>query len=67
MDRGNKFLAKLREMRINDNGVMVKPITSRKPQANTIFEKVYQTIGNIPRIFKLQDMVLDDKIQGTAY
>ena len=41
-------------------GVTEKPITSRNPQANFILEMVHQTIGNIIRIFKVQDMVLND-------
>ena len=61
MDRGNEFLAKFREMIINYYSITVKPITSRNPQANAILEQVHQTIGNILRTFKVQNMVLDDK------
>ena len=61
MDRGNEFLAEFREMIINDYGITVKQITSRNPQANAILERVHQTIGNILRTFKVQNMVLDDK------
>ena len=42
-------------------GITVKLITSRNPQANSILERVHQTIGNIIRTFKVQDMVLDDE------
>ena len=61
VDMGNEFVAKFREMIINDYGIMVKSIISRSPQANTFLEGVHQTIGNILRIFKVQDMVLDDE------
>ena len=61
VDRGNEYLAEFREMIINDYGITVKPITSRNPQANAILERVHQTIGNILRTFKVQNMVLDDK------
>ena len=61
VDRGNEFLAEFREMITNDYGITVKPITSRNPQANAILERVHQTIGNILRTFKVQNMVLDDK------
>ena len=44
----------------DDYGIRVRSITSRNPQANSILEKVHQTIGNILLTFKLQDMVLDD-------
>ena len=61
VDRGNEFLAEFREMITNDYGITVKPITSRNPQANAILERVHQTIGNILRTFKVQNMVLDDE------
>ena len=34
---------------------------SRNPQANAILERMHQTIGNILRTFKVQNMVLDDE------
>ena len=61
MDRGNEFLAEFREMIINDYGIMVRPITSRNPQAKAIIESVQQIIGNILRTFKVQNMVPDDE------
>ena len=61
VDRGNEFLAEIGEMIINDYGITVKSTTSRNHQANAMLERVYQTISNIPRIFKVQNMVLDDK------
>ena len=61
MDRGNEVLAEFREMRINDYGITVKPITSRNPQANAILERVHQTIGDILRTFNVQNMILDDE------
>ena len=39
----------------------MKPITSRNPKANAILERVHQTIGNILRTFKVQNMVMDDE------
>ena len=41
--------------------IKVRPITSRNPQANAILERVHQTIGNILRTSKVQNMVLDDE------
>ena len=61
MDRENEFLAEFREMIINDYSITVKHIISRKHQANAISERMYQTIGNILRTFKVQNMVLDDE------
>ena len=57
----NEYLAEFREMIINDYGMTIKSITSRNPQATAILEWVHQAIGNIPRTFKVQKMVLDEK------
>ena len=54
-------LAEFGKMIINNYSIMVKPITSRNPQANAILERVHQTIGNILRTFKVQNMILDDE------
>ena len=32
------------------NGVKIKPITSRNPQATSILERIHQTIGSIIQI-----------------
>ena len=60
VDRGNEFLAEFNTIIQADYSITVKPITSRNPQANSILERVHQTIGNIIRTFKVQDMELDD-------
>ena len=60
VDRGNKLIAKFRNMINNDYGIRVKPIISRNPQANSILEQVHQTISNILHTFKLQDIKMDD-------
>ena len=61
VDRGNDFLAKLREMIINDYSIMMKPISSKNLHAIPMLERVHQTIGNILCTFRIQNMVLDDK------
>ena len=61
VNRRNEFLAEFREMIINDYSIMVKPITLRNPQANAILERVHQTIGNIIRTFKIQNIVQDNE------
>ena len=61
VDRGNELLAECKSMIQAEYGITVKPITSRNPQANSILERVHQTIGNIIRTFKVQDMVLNDE------
>ena len=41
-------------MIINDYGIKAKPISTIKPQANSIVERVHQVIANIIRTFELQ-------------
>ena len=53
-DSGYKILAKFKELIFNNYSIMVKPITSRNPQANSILETIYSIIGNILRTFKAQ-------------
>ena len=47
VDRGNKFLAKVREMIINDYGIAARPIIYRNLQENSTFDKVQQILGKI--------------------
>ena len=57
----NKVIAKFRELITNDYGTTIKPITPKNSQTYAISERVHQTIGNILRTFKVQNMVLDDE------
>ena len=61
VDRGKEFMAEFKTMIEKDYGIKVRPITTRNPQSNAILERVHQTIGNIIRTFKVQNMVLDDE------
>ena len=61
VDRGNESLAEFKTMILADCGIEIMSIASRNPQANSILERVHQTIGNIIRTFKVQDMGLDDE------
>ena len=61
LDRGNEFLAKFKTLIEDDYGITIKPITVQNPQANVILELVHQTISNIIRTMKAQDMFLDDE------
>ena len=60
VDSGHK-LAKFKTMIQANYGITVKPITLRNPKANSILEKVHQTIGDIICTFKVQDIVLNDE------
>ena len=61
LDRGNEFLAEFKELIEKDYGILIRPITTRNPQANAILERVHQTIGNIIRTFRVYEMVLVDE------
>ena len=61
IDRGKEFLAEFKIMMENDYGISCSPISVRNPQANAIVERVHQTIGNIIRTFKIQEMDLDNE------
>ena len=45
----------------NDYRIPCNSISVRNPQANAIVERVHQTIGNIIRTFKIQQMDLDSE------
>ncbi len=44
----------------NDYGVTKKPTTTRNPQANSIIERIHQTIGNMIRSFQMGQLVVDE-------
>ena len=58
-DRGSEFMAEFALTCKNDYGLTTKPITARNPQANSIIERVHQTLGNILRTMELYDQELD--------
>ena len=58
-DRGSEFLAEFQKMITRDYNVTKKPITVRNPQANSIVERVHQTMGNMLRTFQVQKLQLD--------
>ena len=55
-DRGTEFLKEFHKMVRDDYGIALSPITVRNPQANSILERIHQTIGNILRTFELQNV-----------
>eukprot|EP00957_Ditylum_brightwellii_P142319 10842978-Ditylum_brightwellii.AAC.1 len=54
-------MAELTEMIANNYVVKKKPITARNPQANSIIERIHQTIGNMIRSFEVHDTTIDEK------
>ena len=57
MDRGTEFMGEFSRMIKEDNGIRKEPITARNPQANSIIERVHQTVGQMLRTFRIQDIV----------
>lgn len=58
-DRGTEFMAEFATTCKNEYGITTRPITARNPQANSIIERVHQTIGNIIRTMEIYDQDLD--------
>ena len=55
-DRGTGFKGKeFRKMLVEDYGIKKKPITTRNPQVNAIVERIHQVIGNMVRVFELEN------------
>jgi hypothetical protein len=60
LDRGTEFMGEFTKMVEKDYGVKKKPITTRNPQANSILERIHQTIGNMVRTFQVGQADLDE-------
>jgi hypothetical protein len=59
-DRGKEFMGEFARMVEKDYGVKRRPITTRNPQANSIIERIHQTIGNMIRSFQIGKMEVDE-------
>ena len=59
VDRGKEFMKEFISMIKHDYNIKRKVITTRNPQANSILERVHQTVGNILRTFRMHDSTLD--------
>ena len=60
-DRGKEFMGEFAKMVKNNYGVTQRPITTRNPQANSILERVHQTLGNMIRTFSVGDAYLPEQ------
>ena len=54
-DKGTEFMREFAEMIEKDYGIKRRGASVRNPQANSILERIHQTIGNIIRTFELYD------------
>jgi transposase InsO family protein len=64
LDRGTEFMSEFTRMLEDEYGITKKPITKRNPQANSIIERVHQTLGNMIRAFSVQTMEEDNPWDG---
>ena len=64
-DRGEEFMnKKFKRMLMEGYGIKKKPITTRNPQANAIVERIHQVLGNMLRIFNLEEEEEEDPWKG---
>ena len=61
VDRRKELLAEFKSMIANDYGIPCNSISIKNSQANTIVERVHQTIGNIISTCTIQEMDLDNE------
>jgi len=54
-DRGTEFMGQFAQMIEEDYGIICQGTTTRNPQANSIIERIHQTLGNIIRTFELHE------------
>ena len=59
-DRGCELMGDFAKMIQNDYGVTKRPAMTRNPQANSILERVHQTIGNMIRIQQVGSSFVDE-------
>ena len=65
-DRGTEFMGEFARMIEEDYGITRRGTTTRNPQANSILERIHQTLGNIIRTFELHksDLTAEDSWSG---
>eukprot|EP00957_Ditylum_brightwellii_P024322 1834794-Ditylum_brightwellii.AAC.1 len=59
-------MAEFTEMIASDYGLKKKPITARKPQANSTNKRIHQTIGKMIRSFEAHGSSIDEKDPWTG-
>jgi len=63
-DQGTEFMAEFANMIKNDYGINVHAATKRNPQANSMIERVHQTLANIVRTFQVHESEEEDPWKG---
>ena len=54
-DKGTEFMTKFTTMIKNDYGIEKNPASKRNPQANSVIERIHQTLGNMVRTFSAHE------------
>ena len=67
VDKGNEFLAKFREMIINDYGIMVKPITSRNLKLMQYWKECTKQLVIFYTLSKYKTWYWTTKTYGMVY
>ena len=60
-DRGKEFLAEVKELIKLEYGIQLSTIMVHNPQANSILERIHQTIVNLICTFKLHSSEIGKK------
>ena len=55
MDRGSEFKLEVSDALKDEYGINKKLITTRNPQANSIVERVHQTVHNLLKVSQMDD------------
>ena len=60
-DRGTEFMTDFADMVRDDYGITLRPSTTRNPQGNSVLERIHQTLGNIIRSFRVNEIPVDEE------
>ena len=65
-DQGTEFMAEFAAMITDEYGIKKKPATKRNPRANSILERIHQTLNNVLRTYELHrsDLAQDEAWEG---
>ena len=64
MDRGSEFMAEFAQTIQEEYGIKKKRITTRNPQANSIIERIHQTIGQMLRTMDISHFSAEEAWDG---
>ena len=60
-DRGKEFIGpEFKDLMLNEYDIDWRTITARNPQANSMIERIHQTLGNIMRTMNMPETFIDE-------